>query len=30
MWIPGFQFSEEDLPCRAIRRFFATDRGVEA
>ena len=26
----GFQYSEEDPPSQAIRRFFATDRGGEA
>ena len=26
----GFQYSEEDPPCQAIWRFFATDRGGEA
>ena len=30
IWIPDFQFSEEDPPCRAIQHFFATDRGEEA
>ena len=29
MWILGFQYSEEDLSCRAIRCFFATEQFVE-